>query len=87
MNGRTAGSVSSARDVRAGQPGIGYGSRLRGKRGFDRNYETMWMPRKEQYEDEGARDVPQRFYLDNDVTFKRDAAGADLDALYRSHDT
>ncbi|XP_011698894.1 PREDICTED: uncharacterized protein LOC105456502 isoform X2 [Wasmannia auropunctata] len=52
---------------------IGYGSRLRGKRGFDRNYETMWMLQKKKYGRESTHDVPQRVYLDNDVTFKRDA--------------
>ncbi|KAG5315389.1 MOS1T transposase, partial [Pseudoatta argentina] len=52
---------------------IGYGSRLRGKRGFDRNYETMWMLQKK-YGRKSTRDVPQRVYLDNDMTFNADNA-------------
>ncbi|XP_018338030.1 PREDICTED: uncharacterized protein LOC108746039 [Trachymyrmex septentrionalis] len=59
---------------------IGYGSRLRGKRGFDRNYETMWMLQKK-YGRKSTRDVPQRVYLDNDMTFNAD------NALYQSHGT
>ncbi|XP_011644958.1 uncharacterized protein LOC105432053 [Pogonomyrmex barbatus] len=66
---------------------IDYGSRLRGKRGFDRNYETMWMLQKKKYGQKNTRDVPQRVYLDNDMTFKRDTDNADFDALYQSHDT
>lgn len=62
---------------------IGYGSRLRGKRGFDRNYETMWMLQKKKYERKSTRDVPRRVYLDNDMTFKRDVDNAD----YQSHGT
>ncbi|XP_018393704.1 PREDICTED: uncharacterized protein PF11_0213-like [Cyphomyrmex costatus] len=60
---------------------IGYGSRLRGKRGFDRNYETMWMLQKKKYGRKSTRDVPQRVYLDNDMTFNAD------NALYQSHGT
>lgn len=66
---------------------IGYGSRLRGKRGFDRNYETMWMLQKKKYGRKGIRDIPQRVYLDNDMTFKRDADNDDYDALYQFRGT
>ncbi|RLU27390.1 hypothetical protein DMN91_001194 [Ooceraea biroi] len=67
------------------QADIGYGSGLRGKRGFDRNYEAMWMPQKKKYERESARDVPQRVYLDNEI-FKRDAEDADFRVPYRFPD-
>ncbi|XP_029172663.1 uncharacterized protein LOC114941734 [Nylanderia fulva] len=62
---------------------IDYRSRLRGKRGFDRNYERMWMLQKKKYGEKSTRDVPQRVYLDNDMTFKREADDADFDILYR----
>ncbi|CAL1680491.1 unnamed protein product [Lasius platythorax] len=66
---------------------IDYRSRLRGKRGFDQNYERMWMLQKKKYGEESTRDVPQRIYLDNDMTFKREADDADFDILYRSPGT
>ncbi|RLU26653.1 hypothetical protein DMN91_000450 [Ooceraea biroi] len=67
------------------QADIGYGSGLRGKRGFDRNYEAMWMPQKKKYERESASHVPQRVYLDNEI-FKRDAEDADFRVPYRFPD-
>lgn len=66
---------------------IGYRSRLRGKRGFDQNYERMWMLQKKKYGEENTHDVPQRVYLDNDMTFKREADNADFNIFYRSPDT
>lgn len=68
-----------------GRADIGYESRLRGKRGFDQNYETMWMQQKKKYAGENIRSAPQRTYLDNDMTFKRGADNADF-ALYQSPD-
>lgn len=79
INEYIAASVNTA-DV-PGRSDIGYKSRLRGKRSFDRNYETMWMSERNKYR-EDSRDVPQRVYLDNDMMFKRNA---DSDTLYRSH--
>ncbi|XP_070169303.1 uncharacterized protein PF3D7_1120600-like [Polyergus mexicanus] len=63
---------------------IGYRNRLRGKRGFDRNYERMWMLQKKKYGEENTPDIPQRVYLDNDMTFKREADNADFDMFYPS---
>lgn len=47
----------------------------------------MWMLQKKKYGQKSTRDVPQRVYLDNDVTFKKDADNADFNALYQSHGT
>ncbi|EFN87577.1 hypothetical protein EAI_07193 [Harpegnathos saltator] len=80
------GSAGTEEDV-LGLGDIGYGSRLRGKRGFDRNYEMMRTPWQKKYGGEGARDVPRRVYLDNDMTFRRDTAGVDFDALDRPRGT
>lgn len=66
---------------------IGYRSRLRGKRGFDQNYERMWMLQKKKYGEEGTHDVPQRVYLDNDMTFKRKADDADFNIFFQSPGT
>ncbi|KAL0122472.1 hypothetical protein PUN28_007299 [Cardiocondyla obscurior] len=74
------------RDVRE-RSDIGYGSRLRGGKGFDRNYEAMRMLRRKKYGRKGTRDAFRRVYLDRDVTFKRDVNNADLNALYQPHDT
>lgn len=45
------------------------------------------MLQKKKYGEESTRDVPQRIYLDNDMTFKREADDADFDILYRSPGT
>jgi hypothetical protein len=68
-----------------GRADIGYGNRLRGKRGLDQNYDAMWLlPQKKKYTGQKIRDIPQRIYLDNEMMFKRQADTADFHAPYRS---
>lgn len=41
------------------------------------------MLQKKKYGKERTRDVPQRVYLDNDMTFKREVDDADFNIFYR----